>query len=131
MPPLTPRSTPFASLRYPFAVDASRGRVTQETGYDQHIEQLIMQVLFTAPGERINRPDFGCGIKRLVFAPGGEVSATLARTVVYQALTRWLGSAIDVHEVSARAQDSTLFIRVGYLIKVHGERRYLNIEVQQ
>jgi len=125
-----PPSTPFTSLRYPFAIDASRGQVAQEPDYDQHIEQLIMQVLFTAPGERVNRPDFGCGIGRLVFAPGGDVAATLAQTVVFQSLTRWLGTAIDVQEVTARAEEATLFIRVGYLIKARGERRYLNLTVQ-
>jgi phage baseplate assembly protein W len=85
---------PFTSLRYPFAVDSNRGRVAQETNYDEHIEQLIMQTLMTAPGERINRPDLGCGVKRLVFAPGGEIAATLAQTAVYQALTKWLSNAI-------------------------------------
>ena len=86
-------------------------------------------VLFTNPGERINRPDFGCGVKRLVFAPGGEVAATLAQTTVYQALTRWLPDAIAVNEVTAKANDATLAIRVGYVIKARGEQRYLNIQV--
>jgi len=130
MAPATPRATPFASLRYPFALDVSRARVAQEPNFDRHIEQLVMQVLLTAPGERINRPDFGCGVKRLVFAPGGAVAASLARTVVYQALTRWLGQAISVLEVSVRAEESTLFIDVGYLIKARGERRYLNLELR-
>jgi phage baseplate assembly protein W len=123
-------ATPFTSLRYPFALDVSRARVTQETNFDEHIEQLIMQVLLTSPGERINRPDFGCGVKRLVFAAGGEVAATLAQTVVYQALSRWLGTAIGVHEVTVRAEDATLFIRVAYVIKARGVRRYLNLEVR-
>lgn len=130
MSPPSSRTANFTSLRYPLGVDVSRGRIAQETDYDSHIEQLVMQVLMTAPGERINRPDFGCGVKRLVFAPGGDISATLAQTVVYQALLRWLGTAISVHEVTARAEDSTLFIRVGYLVKAHGERRYLNLQVR-
>ena len=88
-----------------------------------------MQVLMTAPGERINRPDFGCGVRRLVFAPGGDVAATLAQTTVYQALTKWLSNAITVTEVTARAQDSLLEIRVGYVVKVSGDKRYLNLQV--
>jgi uncharacterized protein len=64
-----------------------------------------------------------------VFAPGGDVAATLAQTTVFQALTKWLPEAISVHEVSARASDSTLNIRVGYVIKARGERRYLNLQV--
>jgi len=120
---------PFTSLRYPIAVDPARGRLAQEQNFDAHIEQLIMQVLLTGPGERINRPDFGCGVRRLVFAPGGEVAATLAQTTVYQALSKWLGQAISVVEVTARAEDALLQIRVGYVVKARGERRYLNLQV--
>lgn len=122
-------ASPFTSLRYPIAVDPARGRLAQEQDFDAHVEQLVMQVLLTAPGERINRPDFGCGVRRLVFAPGGEVAATLAQTTVYQALTKWLGSAISVIEVTARAEDALLQIRVGYVVKARGERRYLNLQV--
>jgi phage baseplate assembly protein W len=120
---------PFTSLQYPISVDEARGRLAQESNFDKHIEQLIMQVLMTAPGERINRPDFGCGVKRLVFAPGGEVAATLAQTTVYQALNKWLSGAITVTEVTARAEDALLQIRVGYAVKVSGESRYLNVQV--
>ncbi len=120
---------PFTSLRYPIAVDPARGRLGQEQDYDAHVEQLVRQVLLTAPGERINRPDFGCGVKRLVFAPGGEVAATLAQAIIYQALTKWLGNVIGVFEVTVRAEDSTLIIRVGYAVKAIGRRRYLNLEV--
>lgn len=120
---------PFTSLRYPVSVDAARGRLAQEQDFAAHIEQLVMQVLMTAPGERINRPDFGCGVKRLVFAPGGEVAATLAQTTVYQALTKWLPNAISVAEVTARADEAVLNIRVGYMIKERGEKRYLSLQV--
>lgn len=120
---------PFTSLRYPVSVDAARGRLAQEQDFAAHIEQLVMQVLMTAPGERINRPDFGCGVKRLVFAPGGEVAATLAQTTAYQALTKWLPNAISVSEVTARADEAVLNIRVGYVIKERGEKRYLNLQV--
>jgi phage baseplate assembly protein W len=122
-------NAPFTSLKYPFAIDSNRGRVAQETDYDDHIRQLVLQTLLTAPGERINRPELGCGVKRLVFAPGGEVAATLAQATVYQALTRWLAPAIKVQEVSARAVDSTLEIRVGYVVLARGEKRYLNLTV--
>ncbi|GEN98736.1 hypothetical protein NSE01_05690 [Novosphingobium sediminis] len=120
---------PFTSLRYPLAVDPARGRLGQEQDFDAHVEQLVMQVLLTAPGERINRPDFGCGVKRLVFAPGGEVAATLAQATIYQALTTWLGDVITVTEVTARADDAALLVRIGYAVKVLGQRRYLNLRV--
>jgi hypothetical protein len=124
-----PFSPAFTSLRYPFAIDGARGEVAQERDYSEHVEQLMRQVLLTSPGERIDRPDFGCGVKRLVFAPGGEVAATLAQSVVYQALNKWLDSVISVHEVRVRSIDSRLEIYIAYAIRARGERRFLNLEV--
>ena len=79
-------SQPITAVRYPFAIDAGLGRLEVETDYAEHVEQLILQVLFTNPGERVNRPDFGCGVRRMVFAPARDVSASLAQVSVYQAL---------------------------------------------
>jgi phage baseplate assembly protein W len=122
-------SAPFTSIRHPVAIDPSSRGLAEESDFSEHVEQLVRQVLLTSPGERINRPDFGCGVRRLVFAPGGEVAAALARTAIYQALTRWLSNAISVHEVTVRAVETTLEIKVGYVIRARGERRYLNMQV--
>lgn len=119
----------FTSLRYPFAIDAAQGRVAQETDYAEHVVQLVKQVVLTSPGERINRPDFGCGVKRMVFAPNSEVAASLAQTVIYQSLSKWLANVISVHEVSVQAVDERLDIRIGYAIRARGERRYLNLQL--
>jgi phage baseplate assembly protein W len=119
----------FTSLRYPFSIDAGLKRVAQEGNYAAHVEQLMIQLLLTSPGERINRPDFGCGLKRMVFAPNNPAAATLAQTTVHRALTQWLGSVIDVSSVQVQAVAETLEVRVGYVIKARGEKRYLNLEV--
>ena len=119
----------FTSIRYPFAVDAGLGRLAEETNYAEHIEQLIKQVLFTAPGERVNRPDFGCGIKRMVFAPNDPVTASLAQVTIFQSLKRWLGSVIDVQDVKAVAVNERLEIKIAYSLKARQERRYLNLEL--
>jgi uncharacterized protein len=121
--------TPFPSIKYPFAIDSSRGRLAEEEDYAAHVEQLIKQVLFTAPGERINRPDFGCGVKRLIFAPNSEITASLAQVTIFQALTKWLGSAITVNDVKVASIDSRMEIRIAYTLKARLERRYLNLEV--
>ena len=122
-------SAPFTSIIHPFAVDLGRGRIAEEENYAKHVEQMMFQVLFTAPGERIDRPDFGCGVKRLVFAPNSEVSASLAQVTIVQALTRWLGTAITVNDVKALAIEERLEITIAYTLKARGERRYLNLEV--
>jgi len=120
---------PFISVTYPFGINSAQGEVELERDYDEHVKQLMKQVLFTAPGERINRPEFGCGVKRLVFAPGGEVAATLAQTTIYQALTKWLGTVIKVQEVTATAVEETLEIKIGYVVIAHGTKQYLNLTV--
>ena len=122
-------SRPFTSIRYPIAIDASLGRLQEETDYAAHVEQLIKQVLFTSPGERINRPDFGCGVKRMVFAPNDEVVASLAQVTILEALTRWLDPVITVNTVTVKAVDEVLQILVAYTLKARQERRYLNLEV--
>lgn len=117
------------NLAYPVGVDVRAGRLLGETDEARHIDHLVRQVLFTAPGERINRPSFGCGLRRMVFAPNGTVSASLTRVAVFQALDQWLGDRIRVEAVEAEAQDEVLFVKVAYQLRATGERRVLNLEV--
>ena len=115
-------------FHYPLNVNPQSGRVRQESDYDEYIRQLILQVLLTDRGERINRPDFGADVRRLLFAPAGPGTATLAQTTVYQALTNWLGTLIRVEAVDVRAENEKLLIRVEYVVQQTGQRRFLNAE---
>jgi hypothetical protein len=117
------------SLRYPVSVDRALGRLTVETDYAEHVEQMIKQVLLTSPGDRAHRPDFGCGLRRMVFAPNDPTVASLTQVTIYQALTRWLGSVIEVASVDVQAVDATLEVSVKYVLKARMERRILNLEV--
>ncbi len=120
---------PITSIRYPLAVDAGLGCLTIEADYAEHVEQLIMQVLFTNPGERINRPSFGCGLRRMVFAPNSDVTAGLTQVTVFQALEKWLDDVIEVSQVKVKAVDEVLEVRIAYILTARQERRYLNLEV--
>ncbi|MGI6457723.1 MAG: GPW/gp25 family protein [bacterium] len=117
------------SLRFPLEMDQARGRLRVEDNYTRHVEQLIRQVLLTAPGERVHRPDFGCGLRRMVFAPNDPTTASLTQVTIYDALRRWLSSVIDVGSVDVTAVDSTLSIAITYVLKARLERRVLNLEV--
>jgi hypothetical protein len=117
------------ALRFPFAIDAGGGRAAEESDYETYVRQLIRQVLLTAPGERINRPDFGAGVRRMVFAPNSSEVASLTQTFVYQALARWLDTVIKVEAVNVSAVESTLLIDVRYLVIQRGETRLLHEEV--
>ena len=108
-------------LDYPFHIDG-RGH-SAETDEDDHIRDLIHQVLFTHPGERVNRPDFGCGLKQLVFMPNSDVLAAATQLVVEGALQRWLEAVITVDRVAVEADDATLMVTVAYTKLSSGERR--------
>jgi phage baseplate assembly protein W len=122
----------FQGIHHPLALSTKSGRLRQETDYEAYIRQLIRQVLLTAPGERINRPEFGAGVRRLVFAPLSPATASLAQTTIYQALTAWLDALIRVEDVRAQAiEPGRLDIAVTYLVRARGERRFLNVEVTE
>lgn len=106
---------------FPFHVDG-RGRAA-ETDRDDHLRDLIRQVLFTSPGERVNRPDFGCGINQLVFAPNSEQLAAATQFLVLGALTRWLEDAIVVHAVEVEALENVLTVNVSFSDRRTGEQR--------
>ncbi len=117
------------SIRYPLAVNQGLKTLAEENDYREHVIQMIKQVLLTNPGERVNRPDFGCEIRRMLFNPNSEISASLAQVSVFQALEKWLGTVIKVENVKVKPIEETLDIRVVFIIKALQERTYLNIEV--
>jgi hypothetical protein len=120
---------PLHAIRFPFAIDAGAGALAEEGDYEAYVRQLIRQVLLTAQGERINRPDFGAGIRKLVFAPNAPGTASLAQTLVYEALTTWLSTLIRVEQVTVAAVEERLEVGVDYTMVARGERQFLNVEV--
>ena len=103
------------NLDYPFPFD-SRGH-TAETSDDDHIRDLIEQVLFTSPGERVNRPTFGSGLMQLVFAPNSDTLAAATQVTVQSALQQWLGDLIQVDAVEVQNEEATLQVTIQYLIR--------------
>jgi uncharacterized protein len=108
-------------IDYPFHLDGS-GR-TSRANEEKHIRDMIEQVLFTSPGERVNRPDFGCGLMQLVFAPNSGELATATQYLVQGALQRWLGELILVEAVEVNSEDSSLRVTVRYTLKRNQQRR--------
>lgn len=89
---------PRQDYAFPFRIDAA-SRQAAQTNYAAHVQQMIRQVLLTAPGERVNLPEFGCGLRQLLFAPHSEALDTTTKMIVFQALNRWLAGQIDVKAV--------------------------------
>jgi len=103
------------NIDYPFNFNG-RGR-TSTTDTDDHIRDLIEQLLFTSPGERVNRPDFGSGLLKMVFAPNSESLASTLQGAVQAAVQRWLGDLIELKAIEAKAEDSTLSLTLSYLVR--------------
>jgi phage baseplate assembly protein W len=110
------------NVDFPFHFD-DRGRTAAPSGTDEHIRDLLEQLLFTNPGERVNRPDFGVGLLQLIFAPNSvELAATLQYTT-HGAIQRWLGDVLDLHDLEVRAIDSELRVEVVFTVRRTGEQQ--------
>jgi len=105
---------------FPFHADV-RGR-TALADDDAHVRDLIEQVLFTSPGERVNRPTFGGGLLRLVFDPNRHEVATATQMLVQSALQQWLGDLIEVEDASVEADGERLAVTVVYRLVRTGQR---------
>ena len=103
------------NLDYPFQFDHRRRTAT--TGDDDHVRDLIEQVLFTMPGERVNRPDFGSGVMQLVFAPNSPELAATTQFLIQGALQQWLGELIAVEAVAVESEDNLLRVRIDYVVR--------------
>lgn len=108
-------------IDYPFHFD--EGGRTAGTQNDDHIRDLIEQVLFTSPGERVNRPTFGSGLLQLVFAPNSDTLAAATQMSVQGALQQWLGDLIQVESVEVTNVDSTLGVNIQYVIRASQRRQ--------
>lgn len=109
------------NIDFPFHFD-NRGR-TATTGDDEHIRDMIEQFLFTNPGERVNRPDFGSGLLHMVFEPNSPELAAALQQIIQAGLQRWLGDLIEVQALEVTSVESTLRVLIQYVVRQTGERR--------
>jgi phage baseplate assembly protein W len=106
-------------IDFPFHFD-SRGR-TATTDSDDHIRDMIEQLIFTNPGERVNRPDFGSGLLQMIFGPNSPELAAALQVTLKAALQRWLGDVIAVRSLDVGAVDSTLTVNLSYQRRDSGD----------
>ncbi|GGX01480.1 GPW/gp25 family protein [Streptomyces lomondensis] len=111
-------------IAFPFRADR-RGR-TAHARHGEHVHDLIEQLLFTSPGERVMRPDFGCGLLDLVFAPNSPELMSTLELSVQAALQRWLGDLIDIQAldiVSEGGADGVVRVHLSYAVRATGAQR--------
>jgi Bacteriophage baseplate protein W len=100
-------------LQLPFRRGHSGG-AAEIDDMDRHIKDKMMQILFTIPGERVNLPDFGCGLYDLLFEGNNQVLVSTARFKIHRALTRWIGDEVEIEGVEVYHEEETLYIRIFY-----------------
>jgi phage baseplate assembly protein W len=117
-------------LKYPYGVSGSG--IPNTTTTDDHLRDLILQVLFTNPGERVNLPEFGVGVERLVFEPSSDALRASTQFLISTGLQRWLGDRIDVQQVSVSSipgEEETVTIDITYTIKSTNQRQQVQVQV--
>ncbi len=112
------------NIDFPFHFDG-RGQ-TAATDDNDHIRDMIKQLLFTSPGERVNRPDFGSGLLQMVFAPNSPEMAAALQYTTQAALQRYMGDLVDLQSLEVTSQDSSLRVVVKYVVKSTGDARTEN-----
>jgi phage baseplate assembly protein W len=113
------------NLAFPFHFDR-RGR-TAVAGDDAHLRDMIEELLFTSPGERVNLPDFGTGIRQMVFAPNSPEIAAALQFTLQAALQRWLGDLIQVQALEVTSNDATLSVDIQYFRR--GSSKSVKIQI--
>lgn len=103
------------NIDFPFHFDP-RGR-TAATDDADHIRDMIEELLFTNPGERVNRPDFGSGLLQMVFAPNSKELASALQFTTQAEIQRYLGDLIDLQQLEVSVDDATLTVIVKYVIR--------------
>lgn len=115
----------MATLDFPYRIDAT-GR-TGTTTHADHVRDLVEQVLLTAPGERVMRPDFGSGLLALVFEPNGAPLAATVQVLAQASLQQHLSHLIVLQAVSVEAADAALVVQVDYALRDDGSPQRLRV----
>lgn len=113
-------------IAYPFQID-DRKRVA-DADWSEHIRQMIEQVLFTTPGERVNRPTFGTGLMQLIFAPNSQDMNSAVELMVQSSLQEWLGELILVEGLQVDSEENKLTVTVAYTIRHNQQREVAQFE---
>lgn len=100
--------------KFPFQFNLY-GHISSTT-YDLHIQEMLEQILFTSPGERVNRPDFGCGVELMVFGSTSPEILSVKQTQINSQIQKWLGHLIQVLEVKITTNENRVEILIRYMI---------------
>ena len=114
-----------ANVAFPYGLDG-RGR-TATASYADHVEQMLLLLLLTRPGERVNQPTFGCGLLDQVFAPNSPEIAAALNVTIAAAISLWLHDVLAVTSLDVSSHDSQLTVNIGYIVLATGSATSLTL----
>ena len=116
-------------LAFPFRIGAD-GRTAQVSSLEQHVRDELIQLILTNPGERLYLPEFGAGVRRLVFDNAGEITAAAAKASLSAALSRWLGQRVTPEELIVESINETITVDLRYRVAGTPDQRRIRFERQ-
>jgi phage baseplate assembly protein W len=114
-------------LSFPFRI-GPEGRTAQVQSLAEHVRDELIQLLLTNPAERAFLPEFGGGVRRLVFDGSGETTAAMAKAMISQALGRWLQERLTVDALDVSSQDTTLTVELTYRVAGTADARKITFQ---
>lgn len=114
-------------LAFPFRI-GDDGRTRSPENLDEHVKQELIQLLLTNPGEREMLPDFGGGMRRLIFENNSDVTAGVAKATITQAVSHWLNERVELTALEVENDDAILRVGVQYRVRASGEEKALRFE---
>src|SRR6266516_3865632 len=102
-------------MAFPFRI-GNNGRAVQVATLEDHVRDEIVQLILTSPGERLFLPEFGGGVRRLVFEPASDATQAMAKAMLTQAFDRWAANRAILEELKVNIEDSTITVDIGYRV---------------
>ena len=114
-------------LSFPFRI-ASDGRTVQVDSLENHVREELMQLLLTNLGERAFLPEFGGGVRRLVFENIDQATGGMTKAILTQAISRWLGNRVTLEDLSVTVDNETLEVDIKYRIAGREDTRVMRFQ---
>ena len=114
-------------LSFPFRI-GPEGRPVQVTTLEEHVRDELIQLLLTNPGERAYLPEFGGGVRKLVFEPADQAAQAMTKSMIAEAISTWLGDRIELEELNVMIEDSTIEVEIAYRIAGTEDSRVIKFQ---
>ncbi len=114
-------------LSFPFRIGGD-GRTARVTRMEEHVREEIIQLILTNPGERLFLPEFGGGVRRLVFEGVYETTAAITKAAITRAISRWLGHRVTLQDLDVTVENEKIDVEIHYRIAGTEDTRIMKFQ---